>query len=102
MANRMFMGYRINNHPIRGLYELVNYVENGTVRIGEEKHCFWEGGIFCASEMKRYLAQDATYTDRWDNMLPFDETYCINEHTVYVERLCLDLKKHAESLGRVP
>jgi hypothetical protein len=99
MANRMFMGYRQAGHAVRGSYELMQFIEDGTVSIGEESLCYWSGDELSSDDLVRFLDEDITYTPRFESMVQYDQTYVFDKFAVEVETYKLDLRVLARKLG---
>jgi len=99
MSNRMFMGYRIDGHPVRGAYELEHFIREGNISMGDEVFSYWEGNVLSAKDLRRYFEQDLTYIAQWKAMKLFVETYQFDGFTVCVRRLYQDLLQLAEEYG---
>jgi len=99
MSNRMFMGYRIDGHPVRGAYELEHFIREGNISMGDEVFSYWEGNVLSAEDLRRYFEQDLTYVAQWKAMKPFVETYQFDGCTVCVRRLYKDLLQLADEYG---
>jgi hypothetical protein len=99
MSNRMFMGYRIDGHPIRGAYELEHFIREGNITMGDEVYSYWEGNALSSEDLRRYFEQDLTYVAQWKAMKPFVETYQFDGCTVCVRRLYKDLLQLADEYG---
>jgi hypothetical protein len=101
MSNRMFIGYRNEGHPVRSLFELIHYLAEGTVFMGNESFCYWQGDSLTAIDLVRYLADDLTFEHRWKAMVEYDEHLIFGELTVRRPSFFLDMKRAAEILGFV-
>jgi hypothetical protein len=99
MSNRMFMGYRIDGHPVRGAYELEHFIREGNISMGDEVFSYWEGNALSADDLRRYFEQDLTYVAQWKAMTPFVETYQFDGCTVCVQRLYKDLLQLTDEYG---
>ena len=100
MSNRMFQGYRTpRGNPVRGLFDLVHFLNEGTVAMGEESHCFWEGKEFTANDYVRYLCEDIVYQHQWNAMRKYVRTCNFGECKVERQTLITEMKKVAEGLG---
>ncbi len=100
MSNRMFQGYRTSNgNPVRGLFDLVHLLEEGTAVMGEESHCFWENKEFASNDYVRYLSEDIVYQHQWNAMRPYVRTYNFGGWKVERHTLITEMKKVAEGLG---
>lgn len=99
MSNRMLIGWRQDGHPVRGMYELVRFVEEGTVTIGDESRSLWIGGRLCGEDLRRFFQDDITYTPQWNCMEPFVLRYEFPGCTVEVPRLGINMLKMARELG---
>lgn len=99
MSNRMFMGYRIDGHPVRGAYELEHFIREGNISMGDEVFSFWNGSVLSAEDLRRYFEEDLTYVAQWKCMRPFVETYQFDGCTVLVQRLYKDLLELAGEYG---
>lgn len=99
MANRMFMGYRAGRHPIRGTFELVQFMEEGIVSIRDEALCYWTGNKFSSDDLVRYLRDDIVHRPQFDSMVEYEEVYEFGKTTVRFQTWKLDLLVLAKTLG---
>jgi hypothetical protein len=99
LSNRMFMGLRVQGHPVRGAYELEHFIDEGTISMGEESHRFWLGNSFTGDDLRRFLEDDITYQPQWSCLRNFEERYQFDGCTVLVERLYLDMLALADHFG---
>ncbi len=99
MSNRMFMGLRVNGHPVRGNYELEHFVADGTVSMADESRSFWLGTTFTGEDLRRFLEEDVTYRPQWNAMTRFTARYVWDDCTVEVERVSQSMLALAEELG---
>lgn len=101
MSNRMFIGYRIDGHPVRGSLEMVNIIETGIVRMNDEVHMVWQGDKFTGNDLKRYIEQDTVTKPLFDSMKPHEikKKFGINE--VIQKTFVMDLEYLAKDLGFV-
>jgi hypothetical protein len=99
MSNRMFTGYRAGAHPVRGLYELVHFLSEGTTQIGNESAAFWAGPEFAPKDLVRYLDDDIVHRPQFEAMSPYDLVYQFGGATVRYASFKLDMDRLAERLG---
>lgn len=99
MANRMFMGYRAGGHPIRGTFELVHFMEQGTVSIRDESLCYWTSSTFASDDLVRYLRDDVVHRPQFASMVEYEEVYEFGNTTVRFQTWKLDLLILANALG---
>lgn len=99
MANRMFSGYRSGKHPVRGGYELVGFVEEGTTQLGEETRSLWQNEKFVGEDLRRFFEEDSTYLPRWNAMHSFSAEYQFGDVSVTTTRMFLNQGEAAENYG---
>lgn len=99
MSNRMFMGLRLNGHPVRGNYELEHFLADGTVSMADETRSFWLGKTFTGEDLRRFLEEDVTYQPQWNAITRFTARYVWDDCTVEVERVSKSMLALAEQLG---
>lgn len=99
MSNRMFTGYRAAAHPVRGLYEYVHFLKEGTTWIGSESTNFWAGADFAADDLFRYLDDDIVHRPQFDAMTPFELVYRFGRMEVRCASFKLEMDRLAERLG---
>lgn len=76
-ANRMFSGYVIRGNPVRQAYEMINVIQDGTIRVGPDTLRVWEREEFAPDDLIRYLAGMTTHQDLFASMEPRDITFRI-------------------------
>jgi hypothetical protein len=99
MSNRMFTGYRAGAHPVRGLYEYIHFVREGTARFGNETRGFWAGADLTRDDLLRYLNADIIHRPQFDAMSPFEFVYHFGGTEVRRASYKLDVDQLAERLG---
>lgn len=99
MSNRMFMGLRVDGHPVRGSQEMQHFAEQGTVSLGDEERSFWLGDTLASEDMRRYFEGDVTYHPQWNAMSAYISTFEFDACTVEFESVSLDLIALADELG---
>lgn len=57
-GNRMFTGYRMDEHPIRSVYELTVFLTESTVQIDDQVRRFWQGEHITPLDLINYLDGD--------------------------------------------
>ncbi len=68
-SNRIFSGYAFDGHPVRNVYEMVNFFESGTgVFLGEEISA-WAGEHFESSDLAAYLKHHPFYEPLFDRLV---------------------------------
>ena len=99
MSNRMFIGHRINSHPVRGSQEAKNIIVTGTIEMNDEKICLWQNDYFTGEDLRRYFDEDTMHQLTWDAMLPTEHTYCINKLSITQKSFALDMETLARNWG---
>lgn len=99
ISNRMLLGLRVNDHPVRGNHELEHFVKEGTIRMDNEARCFWLGRSFTGQDLRHFLEDDITYQHTWAAMKSVVFRYLLNNCTIDVERMKLDNIALADNLG---
>jgi hypothetical protein len=82
MGNRMMSGYRCEDHPVRGFYELANFIYSGEVAFRDGKFCQWEGDEFSSKDLFDYLENDSFHSLLFECMFPEDLDYSFSKCTV--------------------
>lgn len=98
-TNRMFYGHRISGHPIRGFYELLHFVEEGTIRMGNEERSYWEGKKFSGSDLARFLDSNLIADVMHQAVQVEVETLVFEDVAVQKNAYSLDMVKVADSQG---
>jgi hypothetical protein len=99
MSNRMFSGYRINQHAVRGALEFINFIETGLVTMGDEKLCLWSGEKFSAYDLDRYLTEDIGHIRTWKGMRETKALYTYGKFKVECDSYYLDFALVAKAYG---
>ena len=98
MANRMFAGYRHNNHPVRGNHEVINQITTGIIAIGDKRYCTWKNVEFAAEDLRCYLEDDLTYEPIWKATVAHKQTYDFDEFTINLMSISLDMETMADDI----
>lgn len=98
-GNRMFTGYRLDGSPVRSVHELVAFVKDGTVNIGDQVRRFWKSDTLTTEDLIAYLQEDLLHRPQFDAMEPVRHQYLFDDFLVYEEAFALDILKAAERLG---
>lgn len=99
MSNRMLIGWRQDGHSVRGMYELLKFVEEGTVTMGEESRSLWLGTQLRGEDLRRFFQDDITYLTQWKCMELFALRYEFPGCVVETPKLGLNMLKMARELG---
>ena len=99
MSNRMFIGYRINGHAVRGSLETVSYIETGIVKMGEEQKCLWNEDNFTGDDLCQYFEGDVLHKPLWDGLLPTEIEYCFGKRKLVQKSFVLDMEVVAKNFG---
>ena len=99
LVNRMYAGLRTGGHAVRGYHETLNLIESGKVVFGSEDVSHWRSETFALTDLAQFLRGDATYTDTWAGMDPFEERYQIGNSQVLLNRFRLDVRKVVRAAG---
>ena len=75
MGNRMFSGYRCQDYPVRGFYELANFVYSGEILFKDGVFFQWRGDTFDPVDLYDYLENDSLHKLIFDCMFPKDIDY---------------------------
>ena len=99
MMNRMFTGYRVGAHAVRGAFEILRQIESGTIALGQEEKCLWQGNEFTGEDLRRFIEDDSLHSLLWKSMVKTREVMPIGQFEVSYETLCLDLKLLSYNAG---
>ncbi|MEX3984056.1 endonuclease [Paraburkholderia sp. EG287A] len=79
-ANRLFNGYRKGNHPVRQAFELMNVLNGGVIRRGDEEPIrFWEGEAFAINDLLAYLDGKSIVQMQLGSLRPYSKTVRLGE-----------------------
>lgn len=99
MMNRMFSGYRVGTHAVRGALEIMRQIDSGTIAIGEEKKCLWQGIEFTGEDLRRFIEDDSLQSLLWKSMVKTREVMPIGQFEVSYETLYLNLELFSDNVG---
>ena len=57
LGNRMYSGLIVDGHPVRGIYELANYIDTGDILVQGGVLNQWRADSFTSEDLIRYLSQ---------------------------------------------
>jgi hypothetical protein len=95
----MFTGYRLDGSPVRSVYELVAFVNDGTVSMGDQVRKFWKSDTLTTEDLIAYLREDLLHRPQFDAMEAVRHQYLFADRIVLEEVFVLDILKSAERLG---
>ncbi len=98
-GNRMFTGYRLEGSPVRSVHELVGFLNDGTVRMGDQVRKFWKADTLTAEDLIAYLQEDLLHRPQFEAMESVKNLYRFGDLVVYEEAFVLDILKAADRLG---
>jgi hypothetical protein len=102
-SNRMFSGYRLQGHAVRGFWELMNFIDDGTLRITNYKIRLRRSGPVTARSLRAYIDGDSVHSKFLSAMIPFDPVHTFGQRTVQERSFVLHAEAIAENFGlRVP
>jgi len=102
-GNRLFNGHRMNGHPVRQAYELVNAITGGTVTLMNDEFRVWESETFAADDILNYIAGTTTTTDFFESMDEKTLEYKFGSGRLTLRTYALDLNKlHERTSSRYP
>jgi len=59
LGNRLFSGYKLQNHPVRSVFELSHFITEGDVRYQDDNtYSLWQGTEFGEEDLINYLVKD--------------------------------------------
>lgn len=99
LTNRMFMGYRVGRHSVRGAFDLVRFLEEGVIRLGDEARCFWGGERLTADDLVAFFDRDITLEPFWRAMEIKEQEFALGSLTVTCPSFRLIYLALAEALG---
>jgi hypothetical protein len=86
MSNRMFSGYRITKHAVRGAGEFTGFMSHGSLRLAledcSESHSFWKGDKLSGEDLEEFIDGDVTYKPRWHALEEYPLRYCFGTYAV--------------------
>jgi hypothetical protein len=100
VGNRMFSGYRLNGHAVRGSYELVQFIKEGMV-VGSkgDRVSLWTGENFTGEELRKYIVHDSVHKKIFQCMEPYVEKYQFDDKWLHIHSYCLNTYDLYKLLG---
>ena len=95
--NRLFVGYRIGNHPIRNIQEICNIISSGIIKTENGEFSVWKGDVFTPDDLQYYL-DDEFYRYQYDSMVPKSYIYDFGEVKFSFSTFHLDQDKFKENI----
>lgn len=96
---RLFCGLSLNNHPIRNVYELVNFIESGNFRAEDGYYWLWENNYFTLSDLEKYLDDNLPiFKGLYNAMLPMQMKYEFGKYELTFETFVLNIEKAKNSI----
>ena len=90
MGNRMFCGYIINNTVVCNIFELIHFIESGTVVFGSQSFSLWENEKMSANDLKNYLSNTSFIVQRLNCLTPFEKKCKIERKTIVTHSYMFD------------
>lgn len=97
MSNRMFLGYRIDGHSVRGSYEICNFIKTGNITMMQEKKCFWQGSELTESDLYDFLEKDMLHSKLFDSFEEETHKISFGKNSITETKYVLNLEKVAKS-----
>lgn len=102
MSNRMFSGYRVGPHPVRGLGEIVTFVDNGQIGFNGKYFCIWRSKSFNKDELKSFLSEDVLHRPIFDSMIPATIEYVYDRYRLIYRTFNLDMERLLAAYNLTP
>lgn len=99
MSNRMFTGYRLQGHPIRGLFELLQFIRRGEVAVAGRTVKLWRGEALTVADLRSYLEEDLAHQVLLDCLEEVDRTYEFGAYSLRRPIYKLRIARLAEHYG---
>ena len=100
VGNRMFSGYRLNGHAVRGSYELVQFIKEGIVVGSKGNHIsLWTGENFTGEELRKYIVHDSVHKEIFRCMEPYIEKFQFDDKWLHIHSYCLNMYDLYKLLG---
>ena len=96
-GNRIFNGYTIGEHPVRPVYELINMVVEGRIRVGDEEFCVWQGSHFEPQDLLDYIAGSTVHADLFGAFKDAARTYVLGDARMNIWTYVLDAERFAQT-----
>ena len=100
MGNRMFCGYIINNTVVCNIFELIRFLESGTVVSDTQTFSLWKNEKMSASDLKNYLSNTSFIVQRLNCLSPFDKKWKIEGKTIITHSYMFDCENATQLLKR--
>jgi hypothetical protein len=101
ISNRMFLGYRINGHVVRGSWETVNYIDSGIVKMAGEEKCFWVNSEFQGKDLHDFVEKDILHAHLYNALVPSNITYSFGKHSLKQMSYIMDMGLVAKNFNFV-
>ena len=99
MSNRMFTGHREGGHPVRGLFELAQFIHSGKIIIHDQIVNLWAGDKFTSEDLRRYLEEDSGHLKFFNALVEDKKTLLFGEFSISSSRYVLPFAAIAEQFG---
>jgi len=97
MSNRMFLGYRIDGHSVRGSYEICNFIKTGNITMMQETKCFWQSSELTESDLYDFLEKDMLHSKLFDSFEEETHKISFGKNSITETKYVLNLEKVAIS-----
>lgn len=91
IANRVFHGATLNDHPVRQAHELINVLRSGRIVGREDSLSFWSGPEFQTADLVAYLSGDSIATKQLAALDPHQCSYSMGYRTLVLSSYVLDM-----------
>jgi len=99
--NRMFVGLKQWNHPVRNIQEMYNIVKYGTIKIYNGLFSMWGNNIFSSDDLVYYLEDTKFHKPYYDAMIEKKITYNLHKLNISFTTYFLHQKKFFEQLKKL-
>ncbi len=96
----MFNGYRVGQHPVRAVHEVIRFITDGSVEFGDQKRCLWESSEFDEGDLVHFLGErHRFYSALLSALEPQEERWELEGPVVVRQVFGLNVLKAGERLG---
>lgn len=90
IGNRVFNGYKCNNHPVRQVHELLNLLKSGEIVVTDKKYSIWKGLSFSVDDLVTYLEDGIVIKDMMDSLQLFERKFKIGSKNFSRNKYLID------------
>ena len=91
----------VGNNIVCNIFELVHFLEEGSVQINNNQYSLWSGPQLTANDLIRYLGENSFIISRINLLKPSQEEYKLDSNKLIIHKFELDENQYVQDCSNL-